>query len=360
MRVQLDAALFEGQNIQHLNLISLISICDRMGHWIMLEPATRRRWCERHGELGAALEVLLKSHATRYTNMSDDSKLISVVPAERASLTVAKLSLSEALDFFLCPLEVLLENERGDWSFLYRLASTNQRCQIDMARANRQLILRHAGGLPDLIKILAAFSANESLIYRRCRTWVMFDRDADSKGDRTQPSEDARKALERCEQAEQLGGMWPLSYKMLKRRHIESYLPSAVLQSRYLREPQKASAAALAEIRSSHTSCADSMDMKSGLLRELSDGHKKKVSGRTQSHEAPKRQEALSELPDDAWPMPFDALSPELRADLINGFGKDCADLFADDSLDDELFREEYARDGESAETFINSILDML
>jgi len=102
------------------------------------------------------------------------------------------------------------------------------------------------------------------------------------------------------------------------------------------------------------------MDMKSGLLRELSDGHKKKVSGRTQSHEAPKRQDALSELPDDAWPMPFDALSPELRADLINGFG-DCAKLFIEaPSLDDELFREEYARDGESAEEFINSILDML
>lgn len=360
MRVQLDAALFEDTDIEHLNLISLIALCDRMGHWIMLEPTARRQWCERHGELGAALEALLESHATRYTNMSGDSKLVKVVPVELASLTEAKLSLSEALDFFLYPLEVLLENERGDWSFLYRLASTNQRAQIDRARASRQLILRHAGGLPDLIKILAAFSADENLIYRRCRTWVMFDRDADSKGDRTQPSEDARKALERCEQAAQLCGMWPLSYKMLKRRHIESYLPSAVLQSRYLREPQKASATALAKVRSSCKSCADSMDMKSGLLRELSDEHKKKVSGRTQSHEALKRQDALSELPDDAWPMPFDALSPELRADLINGFGKDCADLFADGSLDDELFRAEYAQDEESAEAFINSILDML
>lgn len=360
MRVQLDAALFEGPDIEHLNLISLIALCTRMGHWIMLEPTARRQWCERHGELGDVLEELLKSHMAESASMSAHSKLIEVVPAERASLTDAKLSLREALDFFLYPLEVLLENERGDWGFLCRLASAHQRSTLDTARARRQLLLRHAGGLPELIKILGALSADESLIYRRCRTWVMFDRDADSRGDRTQPSKEARDALEKCEKADQLDGMWPFSYRMLQRRHIESYLPSAVLQSRYLREPQKASAAALAEIRSSHTSCADSMDMKSGLLRELSDGHKKKVSGRTQSHEAPKRQEALSELPDDAWPMPFDALSPELRADLINGFGKDCADLFADDSLDDELFREEYARDGESAETFINSILDML
>jgi len=205
MRVLLDAELFEGTDIEHLNLISLIALCDRMGHWIMLEPTARRQWCERHGELGAALEVLLESHADRYAGMSVDSKHISVVPAERASLTAAKLSVSEAIDFFIYPLEVLLENERGDWSFLYRLASTNQRSTLDTAKARRQLLLRHAGGLTELIKILGTLSADESLIYRRCRTWIMFDRDADSKGDRTQPSEDARKALERCEQAEPVG-----------------------------------------------------------------------------------------------------------------------------------------------------------
>ena len=116
MRVDFDDELFDIQR-RPVDVIGLIALCERMGHTIGSRPATVTTWVQRLSkEVGTSIEQLLAKHRARLGSLGPAYRLVvGLTPSDWAN---SRLELEHAWRFLRSPLEVLLENERGDWAFI--------------------------------------------------------------------------------------------------------------------------------------------------------------------------------------------------------------------------------------------------
>ena len=373
MRVHLDISLFAGPH-RDIELVGLVSLCDRMGHTLVTTRAVVRSWTQPMGQpLGQQLELLLETHRTRSAHLAQSTRSVWVQDGG-TDWPSARLSLDDAALFLRTPLELLLEDECSDWGFVRRLADPTRRTQLDAAAARGALRVRHGGGITGLAKMVRRLlepvgqaALDRQRRVRRLRTWVLFDRDA-SDVDATKPHDRSELLLAECAQRPP-DDPWPLTAHRLPRRNIESYLPTPVLAEWAQTENDKARVEALRRCSARHAAAADSYDMKKGLFKDLRcppDTRAIKRSLGLDPHSAQRASRVAAEarVPAAAWHASFDALSGAQRADLLAGFGNRIGDLYSDaPSRQDREFPEEFDRratPGQDAASLIESILEQV
>lgn len=147
MRVVLDSSLFAGPP-QPLELIGLLAICDRMGHTLLADLDAARSWTESLAPPTAhAVTTLLQAHLTHAATLPAQVLRVTV-HAGATDWKHARLSLEHAWMLLRTPLELMIENERGDWHFIRRLASPAERALLEQAIARGVLQIRQGGGSP--------------------------------------------------------------------------------------------------------------------------------------------------------------------------------------------------------------------
>lgn len=305
MRVVLDSSLFAGPP-QPLELIGLLAICDRMGHTLLADLDAARSWTESLAPPTAhAVTTLLQAHLTHAATLPAQVLRVTV-HAGATDWKHARLSLEHAWMLLRTPLELMIENERGDWHFIRRLASPAERALLEQAIARGVLQIRQGGGITEITKSVQALFTNvnqprldEHRRVRRLRTWVLFDRDAGRK-DRRQPSQEVTAATTACKQ-HVADDPWPLCWCRLRRRHIECYLPDKVLLD-WARDKSAAVQAgvnALIRLRASDPEAAYSLHMKGGLCKDLPKDQRKQLSADSQS--ADQRTRSAAEQGVSSW-----------------------------------------------------------
>jgi hypothetical protein len=389
MRVIVDDSVLA----RPLDLTLLLSICTIRLHGLAASLAGRAGVVESLGELGEPAVALMDALAIRFVSMTDSAPLIWVEDRQASDWPSAHLSIPDAVHLLATPLELLVENERADGHFLRRLARPHQRALFDLALQRGALRLRHGGGLTELKKVVEAFCASPGLEAaererraRRLRTFVVIDKDADRE-DATLPSkvsEEVRSLL-----AEDThGDPWPIGHHQLRRRHIESYVPSTLLEAWAQKkqatginhqptDQSKARVKGLVALRNdpARRACAHSLHMKKGLLQCVptkvfdppSQGGRSLTRSDAQNKESAVRQsleQAITQALSPAdWPAPFHQLTPSERADLLEGFGSDLSEVFAAaDPRFDSDFAAEFDADGVApgAEALIDAILERI
>lgn len=372
MKVRLDPGLF-ALPAQDLEVLTLIGVAERAQHSLLSEPQSMEAWLATlGGSLTSSIELLLDKHRLAAANLPLRTFEITVEPRPTSEWSAARLNLEDAIRLLRTPLELLLENERGDWSFLRRLADSNQRALLDDALARGALQIRQGGGNTEVeksVKSLLDASGSVDLVrarrFRRLRTWVMVDRDAHPE-DARKPSDKANEIAQACGRQDPQDP-WGLGSHQLPRRTIENFLPTSVLTDRHpdVEFQPGAFVAALENLRQTAPEVAACVNVKSGLLKDLPKSMRSKVSERAGNSDSVVRQqmEAMVSLTD--WRTPFDSIAPQARADLLNGLGERIADLFeqAASSFDAD-FPAEYDRTatgpGDCAAALIDSILERI
>ena len=375
MRIDLDPALFPAGAVNPIELADLLTTAVRKGHTLAAPQAASGAWCHRQGDQEPAWQSLLDEHRARLPLMRQGVRRIRVT-AGPSDWPSGALSLVHATRLLVRPLELLLENERGDWPFLRRLADTGARAELDEALARERLQLRHGGGVTDIcnaVKAMFGPPQNVAKQTRRLRTWVLFDRDANTT-DARQPGGDNHRAAAACRRRHP-ADPWPIAWHRLSRRHIESYLPTDVLRHAAQDAPETARIDALARLRAADEPAADSLHMKRGLFTAImgvgGQPQKtiRKLVGEDRSHSDPGvRAAAERRVPPAAWRPPFDAVPAADRAELLRGFGHRIADLFSsappayDAAFPAEFDKRETDASGQplTAIALIESILDRL
>ncbi len=196
---------------------------------------------------------------------------------------------------------------------------------------------------------------------RRLRLWVMFDRDADG-ADARRPSRNVARAEAACRHFDSDPN--PLRWHRLHRRSIESYLPASALREASTGATWDRAVAALEALRADDREVADSVDMKTGLQKDLPSPVKNRIKVQPNDPEAT-RQATEASIGGGDWRPPFDRVDAAHRAGLLGGFGKDVSGLFSSDSphLEPDFsteFDETATAEGKTAEALIESILEYL
>ncbi len=373
MRVLLDPGLLAAPT-RDLDLLTLLGAAEQMQHTVVAERSAVAGWSPSLGALGPAVVQLLDHHRLRAASLSVSTPTVTVDDRQPSDWPAARLSLDDAIRLLRTPLELLLENERSDWSFLRRLADHGQRAQLDEALARGALQVRQGGGIAEVKKSVDALFATggspamvRARRVRRLRTWVMFDRDAEARDpgkptDVRRPSSASNQLLGACRRREATDP-WGMGWHRLPRRSIESYLPASALRQHVRAGSQSAAfVAALDGLRQRAPDVAASIDLKSGLIKDLKKPVKDRVPASGSYDVNVRLAEEAKVLPGD-WRVPFDQLAPALRADLLNGLGADVSRLFeeAPPALDPD-FPAEYDRQAagpqDTAAALIESILE--
>ena len=360
MRIDFDDSLFNDTN-GPLDVLGLLGLCVRMGHVVGSRQSVVEEWAtELSHSVRTAAEGLLNEHRALLGTVSNEYTVTVIVGQSDWPNKI--LGLEDAWRFVRTPLEALLENERGDWHFLHRIATSTQRDLLDDAIGRGALAIRQGGGIGELKKsVKALYDDPEELgiRVRRLRTWVMFDRDADPTDNRN-PDNVAIQTASAC--SEQITtDPWHLKFHRLERRHIESYLPDRLLGTwaRSKRHNLQAAAQRLKDLRETNPDAADSLHMKNGLLMAF-DKEVRTESRYASSPSRTKRQEDEARLSD--WPEPWAGIAPDVRADLLAGFGGNIASLYESATPGYDVdFRTEFGlREGISANELVNSLLERI
>lgn len=369
MRVDLSEDVLIGIPDRSLDTLGIVALADRMGHVIGTTLVAAAEWTKGLGEpLAHAIAVLLDTHRERLPGLSAETLRV-MVHAGDTDWRSGRLSLDDAWLMLCTPLELLVENERSDWEFIRRLAPQVLRGQLDAAVARGALRPRQGGGITELKKSVDALfmSVGHSGLdrqrrIRRLRTWVLFDRDA-SPEDLTQPGAHADETVASCMQVME-DDPWPLAWKRLGRRHIESYLPDEALRhwARGKGSAADARVDALMKLRRDHPTASACLNLKGGLAKDLAKNVKNTLRERHQNAETGVRREAEAEIPVECWIAPFDRVPSELRADLLEGFGPVAYLFVSTPEALDPLFADEFDRDDGpgAARDLVNSIIERL
>lgn len=280
MRVRLADSVLE----RPVDLMLLVGVCAQRDHGLAASPAARDRALGRWGDLASPLAEVMDALAVRFVHLPAACPLVTVDVGGQSDWRTLDLSVEDALLFLNTPLDLLVENERADGAFVRRLANAYQRRLFDEALKRGALRLRQGGGITEVKKAVedlqaaSHFPGQERLRrVQRLRTFVIYDRDAKA-GDATQPHEEAVKLRARLGAA-QPGDPGPIGHHQLRRRHMESYVPTAQLQAWMdgaagtgvkggPRGLVKTRAERILQWRADPLLrlCADSLNMKKGLL----------------------------------------------------------------------------------------------
>ncbi|MBN2798328.1 MAG: hypothetical protein JXX28_04210 [Deltaproteobacteria bacterium] len=268
MRVRIDSALLSERH--SLLVLGLLALSEARGHALATELEAADAWSETLPEdLQQAVRDLLDAHRSQFVLHSASHATITVTLEDLDSQR-GRLSPEDAFRLLALPLELLLENERGDWHFVRRLAQPAQRRLLDEALREGWLLPRQGGGLPELTKALKALLPPEQQPdlqrFRRLRTWVLFDRDA-TKTDASRPSSQSVAARKACVALSEVPDPWRFGWTRLHRRHIESFLPDVVLDAwaHDQKEDVQDTVQALLELRKTDPAQAASWNMKQRL-----------------------------------------------------------------------------------------------
>jgi hypothetical protein len=377
MIVLLDRTIFSAAAAapDHLKLLGLFA--DVGPHAVLILPRAEQAkelWLASLDSLAREeVEGLLAASVFKSHEMPRATATLHVTSTPDPA-SARQVTLETARDLIRRPLEVLLEHEDNDWSFLRCLATPRFREQLDEAEREGWLRKRHAGGLGQLMKIVdgwikAAKGTPEAL--ERRRSWVLFDRDADSQ-DCSKPHPSARRVVELLD-SQQGPSETKVVGHQLGRRSIESYLPSHALEIWGTRGEgrdrlqRRQLVEALKSIRQERPEAAWQLSMKAGLRKDISkpckDGlkkHLKKPRGQG-SERARLRPDQLAKIvPDAALDPLFRGLSDEMRGALLLGFGDDIAGLFDEKGVVREAdFDDEYSR-GPKGQLSRESLLESL
>lgn len=365
MRVDIDESVFVGEGV--LEIVALVTLATQHDHVVVADVDVVDQWCGSLETIGADVQKLLHVHLERVSTLTARTRRIVVESRVDSDWDTGTLTVRDALGLLRAPLELFLENEEADWFFVRRLATPTQRVLLDDAMGRGALQVRHGGGVPGItagVRQMFEQSDRPGLQrqreLRRRRTWVLIDRDAHPH-DRSKPSEQTDRAVEECER--HASDPWVLHYHRLCRRHIESYLPDAVLRE-YCAHPDLDTAQralmvarfrALAALRQSDPEAADSVHMKGGLLKDVdADDAARNDAGAPAKATRVRAQAVLS------YGAPFDRVDGEVRADLLRGTDG-LATLFRTAGPEhDRAFRAEFdAREiGWTALELVESILE--
>jgi hypothetical protein len=370
MRVVLDPTAFS----QPLDLLALLAACARAQHGLAAPIAARDGWLDTLGALAGPLGALFDALAARYTLHPATAATITVRCAGGSNWPTAALEPGDAAALLAQPLELLVENERADFAFLRRIAHPHQRAQLDAAIAAGALRVRQGGGINEVQKTVEALqsvakdsnAADRRL--RRLRTVVLYDRDAQAT-DHTQPGQTA-KTLDRLLSAPAGNDPWPMWGHRLRRRHIESYVPTELLaewldpgQTRATAPPatgivsknqeqHKAVARAIVALRRASAEkrrLTYSLPIKRGLLPlapKPDQGEGPVVGQHATAAGRAAVEQAVDALLRGRWPPPFNQLTSAQRADLLVGWKSGLADAFRDAASSwDQCFWDEFDRD---------------
>ncbi len=360
MRIDFDDGLFDPTK-GPLDVLGLLGLCVRMGHVVGSRESVVARWAsELSPAVGVAAEDLFAKHRELLGTV--DNKHAIMVGAGQSDWSNKTLGLEDAWRFVRTPLEVLLENERGDWLFLRRIATPAQRQILDDAIGRGALAIRQGGGIGELKKSVDALHDGPEELgtrVRRLRTWVMFDRDADPNDNRN-PDAVAVQTAAACSKRVATDP-WHLGFHRLKRRHIESYIPDRLLRKWTSRKGHYLQAAAqgLKDLRSTNADAADSLHMKGGLRMAFDKAIR---DGLTHASSPNRERRRGDEATLVDWPEPWPSVLSDVRADLLAGFGGDVASLYrtAPPGYDQEFRAEFGLREGTSANMFVNSLLERI
>lgn len=141
------------------------------------------------------------------------------------------LTISDAADLLREPVHLVLENERTDLAFVCMLAGPTDGKTLRELVDQPGKIRVHGGGGGEAKKWLGALSepSPTAATWRKLlRTWVLFDKDADSL-DATEPSRSAKDLMALCKDLTTMHGQC-LSWVCLLRREAESYVPKEGLE----------------------------------------------------------------------------------------------------------------------------------
>jgi hypothetical protein len=226
-----------------------------------------------------------------------------------------RLTIQDALDLYMEPLHLVLENARHDFAFVRYLCLPDDGQLLTRLEEAPGRVQIHGGGAGEAKKWLEELLREppSPVMWRRVlRTWVLFDQDA-GDSDATHPSKSAQEMIKVCERVSAAYGGAGVSWSCLGRREIESYTPD-----RGLREIAGSVRAALADkivswrASTAHGGAVDrrhfawAFDLKKGLTGD-------RLASETKGREEIKPHDLKA---------PFNSLSDAEVQSLMQGLGK--------------------------------------
>jgi hypothetical protein len=376
MRVYLSESLFENED--RLGILRVVLEACSGRHHVLLRPSFARdrdealpssRWLLGFDEdMHERLASLLEASAELASRRSSSSPSITVIVGPHSHWELGHLALVDAIGLLRQPLTLYLENKTSDWQFLLALANSALRSELKAAAGGDSPSLRmEGGGLGELKKrideLIAAAEGGNHL--PRLRAWVMFDRDADAD-DPVQPSKESGAVKEKCS-ATQLQHPWAFPHVQLGRRSIENYLPLEALRAKCRYGERVAQILALSCLREQHGEAAHAYSMKEGFIKDARSLSGPERNGLQRAWEHPPPGSDRAQLvPVEQLPATWRALPPNIRGELLFGFGPSIADEFGRAETEprwDDWFRREYDR-GPSGQAHpddvINQILELI
>ena len=199
-----------------------------------------RSWITRRTDAERAwIELALDASARDLPSGSPCCAKVLGAAASRWDLDVPELSVGDAARLASAPLRLLLEDFADDGHFLAwigKALGNSAWSKVRDAMRRGWIVVTHGGGNSSMLRLLRALGPDASPRpwgledarggirpdHHPCRHWVMFDHDGTEPGDDRRGAT-AAKLAETCRTLR-------VRHHPLRRRSIENYLPSVLLQ----------------------------------------------------------------------------------------------------------------------------------
>lgn len=226
MRVILKAEVFACQEINQVELISLITLgfdgrhliqveppdADELSNWLDKQSNQIRDECEWVFESGYSLD------RDEYGQLSAFTIQVAHVDKPQWLQKIPVLPLKIALKFLSQDFIIFVENRRNDSAFLRATATGWRKDKLEELLNNGWVKFEGGGGIGEILKWIEEI-AN---IPEKCqRSFALFDGDALKPNE---PSQQSNEVVTACKKIK-------IPYHQLKRRAIENYLPFAALSA---------------------------------------------------------------------------------------------------------------------------------
>jgi len=306
MRVIVEDAVFATPR-NSLALTQLLHFAAVGRHIILTQPdyqqgadSAANRWLARQSqelreEYVSGLEASLKSEAKDFDRdvelvISDDPNLAT---QDEAPITRFRMSLFAANALLAQPLRVLVENARNDRAFILMMMPESWRKRLKQSESDRWVEFTSGGGLGELKKTIEGITD----LAERSRRVAIFDSDAREP---KAPSKSSNGVRARCRELD-------VACHQLARRAAENYLPLPALDV-----------------------WAEQLTKNATVPRRCLRGFRRLRA--EQRHHFNMREGLKADARSDDSPL-YQDLADDIRAELLEGFGRAVRDLFAHESV---------------------------
>ncbi len=386
MRIQLNHALFDAEQVDPADLLQLILLCRRpSAHFVALNPVWDpktdnpiNRWLVFWPQ---AVQKTLRTILSDTTESARRGRALTiVVQSEHSDWDPPpgkglRLNVADALAMARTPLHVLVENRRNDGRFIARFAimlETNEdRTLFKRALCDGWFVFEQGGGLQEvqhLLKDLHTQNKDPVLCpsrkqcdVRRWRLFVVTDRDAlavkAKPRDASAPSGESTRVQQAAENVLHAWNSRP-AFHQLRRRSIENYIPLRSLE-KWVQESSEKKERELRRTQYEAFRVLDTADTNGNRPRWYFN-MKKGLDG-----DKPNGLETVPTSDEHVHAM-FHVLTEKQRVELQKGFNTKIADLLfdreltPDDWLREELSLDDVSLDDADATNFLNDLLNRL